>query len=475
MKSDGRSLAKIVAILWLVGGCTVLKTDHPDRQFGASPSFSTPFQCNSTAGSYALPKTYLAGSITLAPSGGNTIQAPVFNGLSLTHHGDPDHRYCLSYEASPFAEETIRVEKTNEGILSLVTSNILDQSRFAVESIFQTIFVAATGSATASLRSDQAVPGSTAEIKRLGEFDPFDYEDTALFNEAASSFGYCVFIPDYSFDSTHRSIAQYCDAPRATVAKHPPKWKANVIAGKIPGWAGSSTAPTTARVDDPKMLAGILYRPRFPYTVYLMNKRGHEWVVQDRRTILLENISPIMSVGVNRAALSQKTTALQFRDGVFENVCIYNSAGVVELVNIPLSLAKAIFQLPAEIISVRFGDTEAENALLQVQTELLKAQLQLLQLQAAQDGAPQFTPGQPVTATVPALTTEQLAANPIRPLSSLVGEDGHPDFVNIADGTLADCPPLSPTADLGALPASQVPGLDPSDTSAMRRPHVAQN
>lgn len=466
-------LIAIAAALVGLSGCNVLTSDYAGRLDTQQGGFAAaPFSCNSTAGYYNLPKTMFSASITYTKAGAE-LTGPEFNGITLSPVADPDHRYCLSFASGAAADETLRVHKTQTDLLSVVTANTLDQSRFILQTFLQTIFVAISGSVTASVRG-LLVASDRTEIKYINTFDPFDYADTARFNDRAKDFGYCVFIPGYAFDPTKMTIQQYCDDPDWGLKKYYPQWKRQAEAGQLATLHHARTAPVVPRVTDPDHLEGVLYRPKFPYPVYLMEKQGKTWEVRERRVVMLENIAPILSVQVRRGALAQRTTAFRFRNGVLEDACIYNGAGATQFVEIPLSIARAIIRLPAEIISVQIGETAGDIELARVEQRILLAQQRQLELLADPDADLSNAPGGGGNVNfVPAITeANRTAAN----ATLATGRAATDDFVTAATGEIKPapaCPALDTPPVLG-LPLTELapPSGFKETGDATRRPFI---
>ncbi|MEO0923760.1 MAG: hypothetical protein AAFY09_13500, partial [Pseudomonadota bacterium] len=354
MRGTMHRIAGVLALFGLLS-CDVVGSQHTSqvtREEG-DPKAVT---CFGGVGSYKLSRSLLAASIAYDGQEDGAV-GPIFKGLAVTHTSDDDHSYCLGYKGSAFSSDIVRFKKTPHETLSLVASRTLDQSRFALTTAFQILFTGVSGSPTADIRA-AALPQQT-EIKFASEFDPFNYQDTADFNDRANDFGFCVFIPEYAFDLDRALVSEYCDDPQTTANAHPPSWKR--LSEKTDDLVEEGTNyPRLEAVTDEDHLRGLLYRPRFAYTVYLMNKLGKDWVVKSRGTAMMENVSPILSVGLERPILAERATALQFDNGALMRVCSYNSAGIAEFVNIPLSIARAIVQLPAQIISVKIGETELD-------------------------------------------------------------------------------------------------------------------
>lgn len=382
MISRARVLCKktlTFCLTFTLASCTLVQTTGFEGAIPLSPDqigFGR-FKCRSDVGTYALSKSLLTASITYdgATAEGQPSTGPIFNGFGIKRKADPDHSYCFQYTGLATSDERVRVEKTDEGVLKLITGTVKDQSGFAIEEAVETLFLGAVNAGTRSTR-DTARPGKK-ELKFVYEMDPFDFMDVAQFNDRANDFGYCAVLPGFSFNAANTTIDQYCNDP-LWVVKEP---------GKRPNWGNAQTTgvpsnnltyPKVAKVIDQDLLQGILYRPRFPYPVFVMEKLGHRWVLKERSQIMMENISPILSVSVERRLFAARNSVFQFDEGALENTCIYNSAGISEVVKIPLAIAQAIVSLPTEIFQVNLGNTQASTELAKVEAQILNVQTAIL-------------------------------------------------------------------------------------------------
>ena len=146
------------------------------------------------------------------------------------------------------------------------------------------------------------------------------------------------------------------------------------------------TTPTAPVVKDKKLLNGVLYRPKVPYTVLVMRRdRTEGWALHERKTVHMENISPILSVGVKRALFARRVTVLLFQNGVLENVCVYKGSELVEAVKIPFTVASAIVKLPAAILQIKINTTDDLAALAAEEEKLAELQAAYIAAAAAKD------------------------------------------------------------------------------------------
>ncbi|MGP0092753.1 MAG: hypothetical protein ACLPKB_22855 [Xanthobacteraceae bacterium] len=115
----------------------------------------------------------------------------------------------------------------------------------------------------------------------------------------------------------------------------------------------------------------------------------------------LENLSPVVSVGLSRAIFAGRRAALIFNQGVLTTACVSKSSEVEGFVTIPLEISRSVVALPSQIMQVRINQVSKSNDLVSAEQALLKVQqanLAVLQGGAFQNvsGIPTVTPGPPV-------------------------------------------------------------------------------
>ena len=169
--------------------------------------------------------------------------------------------------------------------------------------------------------------------------DPFDHEEMGRVNQSVRRFGFCFVLEDYTFDRSKVSVDHYCGAPYRTSTDSPPP---------------VAEALHTQQYLVPKPVTGIFYRPRAAYrlSVYLKddpNGRG-SWRLGLIKNFHMENIMPIVSVGVSRAMFATRRTGLVFKDGTLTNVCISKGSEIVGAIEIPLEVIYGIIALPSETL-----------------------------------------------------------------------------------------------------------------------------
>lgn len=199
-------------------------------------------------------------------------------------------------------------------------------------------------------------------------------------NGRLSSLGFCLINPGWSFDPDRAGIDAYCDAPEKTARHAPPKW---VAAQRRHGVVGRGailpTTPLAPKVTDTKLLSGILYRPRLEHTLLVLEKRPHRsWELIRRTPLLLENVSPILSVGVSRAFFSERITILRFDNGVLGNVCVYKGSELEAAATVPFLVASALVALPATLIQVKINTAQDRERLAKLEAHLAHLQTEMI-------------------------------------------------------------------------------------------------
>lgn len=385
-------LAALVVAAAGLAGCAVAGSQFLDDNHGVG--------CRSASlGSYALPRSVLQIAVVETTVGG--VKQRILDGPNVRAVADPRHVYCLDYLASPTSDDIVDVKKTNDGLLTLVATDIIDKSREIAVTLTRAAFTLATGLRTQTLGSD-----ATRSVRFRYEVDPFDHADMAAMNERLSSLGFCLINPGWSFDPDRAGIDAYCDAPEKTVRHALPKW---VAAQRRQGADGRGallpTTPLAPKVSDARMLSGILYRPRLDHTLLVLEKRAHRsWDLTRRQPLLLENVSPILSVGVSRAFFSDRITILRFDNGVLGNVCIYKGSELEAAATVPFLVASALVALPATLIQVKINTAQDRERLAELETYLAELQTEMIAA-LAEDREPRLgsAPSTGSTGTLPAV------------------------------------------------------------------------
>lgn len=402
----------IVAItgVALLGGCAMTESTLIDAG-GVRP-------CDSDAGSYYLSRTVFEVLVTSdldgnkdldptkhKPKNTGTAAAPQLDPLTTYRTTEPlasfktDNRptsndmlisvnsrvvadkgrgYCLDFVASPTAEEAIHVDRDNNGVLTKITTDSKDRSADILKNIIKTVLIAGAADdlGGSGFRADET------DLKpRLGQvfkaaYDPLNVAQANLINHTLRQHGFCLVIEDQSFNHHVHSMQDYCDSPLG----HQSREKA---LDKSAGFVGDGPMVQNAR--------GVLYRPRVAYNYYLFVKRGNAWRLRKSVTVNLENSSPVLALGIDRAFFTTRKTAVTFDQGALLNVRIDKGSELASFVEVPLTLAQGVAALPANVVKVKIDVTNQRSTLIKAQDDLIAAQraynADVLLLRAAQ-GAP---------------------------------------------------------------------------------------
>jgi hypothetical protein len=292
--------------------------------------------------------------------------------VQVIRRPDPSLFFCLDYLNSPTTTDKIAVKKwpnpppaDNEkpppsAFLGAVVVNSTDQSVFIINALLRSLFILITGDSDFLQRQTTTkAPVIVADL----EFDPFSSRDSAGANERLHKLGYCLVLEDFTFDRHRFSVDQYCNAPES-VGSQPSK--------KTKAYERASTEPA-----DP-MLPGLMYRARHPYRLAIYRKpdpggRG-SWALMQMTTVELENMSPVLSLDIRRAAFGARTANFVFNEGTLLTACVSKTSEILGAVQIPLSIAKSIVAVPASIIQIRIDQIKDQTQLVKVQSDLYQVQ-----------------------------------------------------------------------------------------------------
>lgn len=329
--------------------------------------------CHGSAGSYFLPKTYL--NISVEETGPTDVRVETLKAVRL-----PDRRrsYCLDFLGSPTSNDKLAIVKTESQLLSKITANAEDRSEQILKTIADTGFALARAVA---LRNAAGV--QTAGLKRRYEdtFDPFDPASMRVLNDNLRSFGLCVVVPGQDEVVSLSRLSSVCERKLGR-RERDRLLLGSSGTGALAYREGGGAALPAARYN-----RGILYRPRLPYAVYVLTQKNRKlaggWQILDKSMIAMENEAPILSVGVNRTFFATRTTTLDFEEGMLRDVTIEKTSELESFVKVPLHIAQAIVNLPAQIIQLKIDIGSSEASLIRARADLISAEAQLITALAA--------------------------------------------------------------------------------------------
>lgn len=353
-----------LALMWilctaLLGCGKVIET----KPYEASALGYAPTTCRSTLGAYYLPRALLSLSVeSSAESGGETGRLTAnLSVLPTTMVADRAQPLCLDYLASPTSDDIVTVSRGEKGLLDKITSNVYDKTPEIADKLIQT----AQQIAIAAGRSQTTTDAQIHDKLDL-QFDPFVWEEMITAKTALRRFGYCLYVEDHSFPVHGLSAAAVqAAAERWCSASVPPRHR------------DSGEAFANLPVPPEVMSYGILYRPNIAHKIVIMRKRDpsgrDRWTLHQTKRVEMPNASPILAIGVERAAFARRITEISFRDGVLTDVTINKGSELERFAGIPLSVARAIVDIPAQIVQFRIIDIKGQTEILDAQGKLIQA------------------------------------------------------------------------------------------------------
>ncbi|RWC50015.1 MAG: hypothetical protein EOS55_05495 [Mesorhizobium sp.] len=301
----------------------------------------------------------------------------VLEAIKEKHYPDATHTYCLDYLASALTKDRIAVGYSSAdatkgiggGLLAYVASFSVDKTPVIVRNLIRAIFIGISGKGDFSF-AREAVPTTDVRTRGRFEVDPLDAEEMAVLNNRLADFGFCLVLDGYSFEESlpgipGTSAQTYCADPIGTINRHPSR---RLAIAHQQAWLTSKPERR-----------GILYRPRIPYSLEIYTQedpRHSAWQLRKVTEVKLENISPIVSLGINRALFAEARVGLEFDAGVLQNFCLAKSSEVAGFVDIPLEIVYGIVELPTQTIKAEFERANSTAALATAQTSLIETQRQ---------------------------------------------------------------------------------------------------
>lgn len=365
------TIAGTVAAALLLAACSVADSQRVDLTPPiAAQDLAYAPACNSTLGSYALPKAFVRMRIGQKSGQPPDIHLPKAGDkpIQIVRHADPALVYCLDHLSNVFARDDIKIVKSVDptedtvgrkgAFLGSVMVNVTDQTAFIIQALLRSLFI--VGSGDADFRD---ATFDTSEIIADVEFDPFDAPDAAFHNARLTKLGFCVVL-DQLIQAIGVNPEQYCRNPlRYGQSQHP----------VVKAYATKAYVDATAVPGEPR-IPGILYRPRHPYKLYVFRKKdpagGKYWQLQHMTNVEMENLSPILSLGITRAVFAGKNVNFLFDQGTLKTACVSKTSEVEGFVEIPLQISKSLVALPGAIVTVRIDQIKQRQELINAQEKL---------------------------------------------------------------------------------------------------------
>jgi hypothetical protein len=330
-----------------VASCTKVVESVP-LEYAASENG---LSCHSALGAYNLPRALLSLSVS---SNGATITPPTVKPKMIA---DRAQTFCLDYLAAANADDIVTVNRDQRGLLTSISSEVKDKTPEIAKALIET----ASNVAIAAGRQTLDVAGR--EQLDL-DFDPFVWNELMMAKRALRRFGFCLYVEGHSFSVHGLSAAGLRAAAQRWCSTEQPR----------PFLKDDTLA--TLPVPESVARTGVLYRPNIAFRVVILRKndpgkRQEPWQLYQSVMIEMPNISPVLSVGISRALFARRKTTIKFDQGVLTDVAIEKDSELVGFVSIPLAAAKAIVDVPAQIIKIRIADVNNQTALLNAQGALI--------------------------------------------------------------------------------------------------------
>ncbi|MBN9451754.1 MAG: hypothetical protein J0I42_07355 [Bosea sp.] len=307
---------------------------------------------------YRLPGRDLRVTITEAAGGGFAVTkiSPVPMGRGPVQ--------CLDYVSLATSNDQLVAKISTTGLLQSIGTVAEDQSVEIAKKLIETgknVAIAA-GARNATLGRKLAPPEPLS-------FDPFDPLAYGRIKTALRDYGLCIVVEGVHVPVGGAGAEAYCDRRGS------------------PSFMPEAETARLQPVPQAEAARGVLYRPLLTHMVTVLRKadpygRG-AWSLHQREAHAFPDLAPVVSIGVERAAFATRTTQLKFDDGVLTDVSVDKKSELLGLSQIPLDFARAVVDIPGQIITLRIIQASQESKLLVAQSDKIKAQGDLIAAQTA--------------------------------------------------------------------------------------------
>lgn len=384
----------LAVLLALMAGCQVADSRRIDPIAFNEPERRS---CHSRLGSYALPKASLEVQFNVAVDGRGTLQtAGKALPVKVVRRPDPGLIFCLDHLAVTNASDEIRVLKSGDhtrttqgapttdnngdhlpasrkptAFLGAFLTSTEDKSADIAVRLIRAAFTLISGAAQFAPIARSARGNTVMPLSKRLQFDPFDPGDAARINITLTSHGLCIVMEHFTF-GRGLDVNRYCNNPGLAI-NQPPAISENYLA--LQREPVSQNHP------------GILYRPRMDYQVTVYEKadpRGRGgWSPLHSGTVKLENLSPVIALGVTRSAFAGRKASFVFDEGALVISCLAKTSELQGVVEIPYEIVRSVVALPTQIIKVRVGAAHDERSALVAEREVLDLQAKAIGLNTA--------------------------------------------------------------------------------------------
>jgi hypothetical protein len=272
----------------------------------------------------------------------NTIKAHAIKLVETSYVPDPNLQFILNYKALATSEDDVKVTIGANGLLSKIVVTSEDKSGAIILKLID------IGKEVAKMG---VIFSEGPQVVYDATFDPFDLQARTRVMDALATYN--------------------CS------------YKLTRISGNSVDVARSISTSETG-----SPTSGVAFRPVFAYNLTLIND-GRSASVQ---TVLLPNEAQVMTIPITRAAFVKKVTTVAFDHGLLTEVDINKPSEMLAFMDIPLAIAKAIVDVPAELVQLKINTSKGNTDLANQQQSELQAQQALEQLRTQVRGVAPPTP-----------------------------------------------------------------------------------
>lgn len=367
-----------ILLLLALASCQIMKSSQKTVTLGDGTKV---ISCSSTLGSYSLAYSTVAVEVMQYYKDGVPVSDYILNLRSPRRHPDNNHRYCLDFGENGFSQDKVKVfwgssagsaatattaatTGTSNDLLAAVMSKSIDNTALIFQKIIRAIYAVVSGNAQFDPSRNTSIAADAKKVvKTFPEFDPFRPDELVALNEELESYGFCVSMGEFTH-ADHISGSNYCNNTSLSLSDNGKSTLLEYSKGQA------------LRVDE--LPEGILYRPRQQYqiNIYSRNTRpgSSKWILRQSEYIGLENISPIISLGVTRAMFAEKRIVIAFDNGDLVDFCVAKGSEAKGAIEIPLEIVSGLIALPGQTIVAQINKKNGKQELLAAQNTLIGLQ-----------------------------------------------------------------------------------------------------
>jgi|GEM_PF-2593586 len=180
------------------------------------------------------------------------------------------------------------------------------------------------------------------------------------------------------YDATFNPLTQSGQITQELAARFP-EAKLSVAVEEIGNAGKAYHAAFRERQTSERAFSGVAFHPTIPYT--LICKASGK--VVNRELMLLPDPDEIHTLPVRRSAFVEKVNDLNFDHGMLTEVTVTKPSEALAFMEIPLAMAKAITDIPANLFQVRIDQTKNATAIAEQQQKLFDAQKKQMEAEMA--------------------------------------------------------------------------------------------